>query len=1497
MKTFYTMLALLFTGLQTARAQFIWHPDLGTPRSGSVSLDWNARSYLFEVYDGNEFGRAGEIWDALDAQLQAAGVRWIRIDSVENPSDGTFEIWFDLDENTENLSRSIHLGYSYSSYFVLTQEAPDRSGEPWADLPANRRFLIEPGEEIEIPIYDTRDGVTYDVLQYYSDDDVEIYDTFIGTGGDCAYTSAFPEGDFGFEFAGSEFSVRYSDPLAYRYSFNISAISLNANGDKQRIYFDSYVKDDGTTVRITGSSSMAFLNRTIADHNAGKVSGWNPRMRLSHGYDSSSARGYIEIACPPNLTDEFVRGTLGLKNASGSKPIVTQNFRGAVQAAPVAYRYDRATSKVVASVEYTRPFVTYTLYRDTWVCQTKVGDGGPLQLSAPAAAGYYCIKATYAEGGLSDSATSAGIRYNYDMLALDDDRNWILTRTFNFDPHGDAEEEPVAYDVDYYDGLGYASLNVQVGASSNGGKDLLRPFAYDGLYREELQYLPYARSDSDGRYDDDAPTNQNAFYGKLYGFGTNDGYAYARTEYEPSALERVVRTYKPGRDFQDNDPHFTQTVYMGNAASTVPRLRTDLGNGSLIVDGYYAACELAGTQTTDEDGAVVVTFADKDGRTVCENRRLRSETSIENIITNYVYDDCGRLAWVVTPEGSDRLTTAETHSPGGDFAKRYCYVYRYDEWGRVCEKRFPGREPIYVVYNKGDRPMMTQDGLLREKRQWLTYTYDNMGRVTSQKLVTDSAPAPQTREALQAAFDAGTYPQLYYSTTAEELTKTVYDRYPVGLAASLAFQEIDDMTCDLTGIEPVTLLDTAADGLPTYERLAVLTDGGIDGQHERVYYYDYKGREIQRVELDFEGGILRTTSRYDLLGNLLAQRESYTRGTKTDVFKRTFTYDARNRLLTETARLNSGEPAVVTYSYDDVGQLTAKTYGRGTNAIHETMDYNMQGWLTRKESQLFEMELRYFNLDPTFDNEESYSGNIAEWEWRHKEIDGSSDGAKNLYLFHYDDLSRLKESALTYNDSDDFADDFVERGISYDKNSNIITLNRSAPSSADARSYRFNYSGNQRIRETNSNAAYGYDANGNIATDPLTGFYISYNLLNLPSVIYTEGDCGLYYAYLADGTKIGVGGYDEGYPTRYAGSLVYDDEEFESAPFGGGRIVASDNWKGSEIHYFLTDHLGSTRVVAQVTNDFCLDLDRRDYYPFGKPWNNPDLPTSGNRYTFSGKEQQALRGQDVAYSDFGARFYDSDGVTFLQQDPLLEKYFSIGQYNYCAGNPVRFTDKKGKSIKDAVAGFIAGITSNVSGNSELRDSYTPTNSSHYNSGLAAADATSFVAGSALVIAGGTAVVGGGAVAGGGTAFSGGTAAAVAIPAGAAISDAGILAIGMGISMMSNTNKNASQGYNRGNGPKPNNGEGKPHGNSDHNAKIDKKINSIRGEKATDIRKNQTQVNAAGEKVGNNRPDVQYNKDGQHYNYEVDRSAANNTAHEQVIKSNDPNSIFEGEIIK
>ena len=217
----------------------------------------------------------------------------------------------------------------------------------------------------------------------------------------------------------------------------------------------------------------------------------------------------------------------------------------------------------------------------------------------------------------------------------------------------------------------------------------------------------------------------------------------------------------------------------------------------------------------------------------------------------------------------------------------------------------------------------------------------------------------------------------------------------------------------------------------------------------------------------------------------------------------------------------------------------------------------------------------------------------------------------------------------------------------------------------------------------NSNSSYSYDANGNITSDALRGLEITYNLLNLPSMMYGGGDYSDYYDYLADGTKI-QHEYSDGQQDRYIGSLVYYNTGEVSVPFGGGRLVSAGNMTAA--HYFLTDHLGSTRVVAKVTPTGRIDLDRKDYYPFGKEWKQSGMPTSSNAFLFSGKERQHSEGYDGAitsFYDFGARFYDPAGVTFLQQDPLQEKYYSIGHYNYCAGNPVKFADYDGRKIVDA----------------------------------------------------------------------------------------------------------------------------------------------------------------------------------------------------------------------
>ena len=166
------------------------------------------------------------------------------------------------------------------------------------------------------------------------------------------------------------------------------------------------------------------------------------------------------------------------------------------------------------------------------------------------------------------------------------------------------------------------------------------------------------------------------------------------------------------------------------------------------------------------------------------------------------------------------------------------------------------------------------------------------------------------------------------------------------------------------------------------------------------------------------------------------------------------------------------------------------------------------------------------------------------------------------------------------------------------------------------------------------------------------------------------------YTYIADGTKAGVVD-DSNNGFVYLGSMVYNkngsDIELESTSFGGGRINATNS--NYEVNYFITDHLGSTRVV--VNQDGTV-LGRNNYYPFGKllEGSNTQVPTT--RYTFSGKEIQTTG--DVNYLDFGARMYDDFICRWFTLDPMAEKYYGISPYVYCANNPIMFIDLHGDSV-------------------------------------------------------------------------------------------------------------------------------------------------------------------------------------------------------------------------
>ncbi len=165
------------------------------------------------------------------------------------------------------------------------------------------------------------------------------------------------------------------------------------------------------------------------------------------------------------------------------------------------------------------------------------------------------------------------------------------------------------------------------------------------------------------------------------------------------------------------------------------------------------------------------------------------------------------------------------------------------------------------------------------------------------------------------------------------------------------------------------------------------------------------------------------------------------------------------------------------------------------------------------------------------------------------------------------------------------------------------------------------------------------------------------------------------YTYLADGTKIkAVNAYNGG--SDYVGSFKYNRNgsniSLESVATAGGRTYKTSG--GYEARYFVTDHLGSTRLIAYPNGNV---IEQNDYMPYGERHANSSLATSGNPFLYNGKESQKSFG--VNYIDSEARFQRLDGA-FNSMDPLCEKYYHISPYTYCAANPINLIDPNGKQI-------------------------------------------------------------------------------------------------------------------------------------------------------------------------------------------------------------------------
>lgn len=398
--------------------------------------------------------------------------------------------------------------------------------------------------------------------------------------------------------------------------------------------------------------------------------------------------------------------------------------------------------------------------------------------------------------------------------------------------------------------------------------------------------------------------------------------------------------------------------------------------------------------------------------------------------------------------------------------------------------------------------------------------------------------------------------------------------------------------------------------------------------------------------------------------------------------------------------------------------------------------YDARDRLTQIGSTLFNEWLYYDNtLVPNYNNQatvsqaDAFNGNIKGTKVRYN-FSGAGNAVplfdkESIYAYRYDGLNRLVSAdalvgdfidaqfANTSNPTPGDAYRIGDESYSYDKIGNLVTLLRHKPGTytnagLTVEDFIYTYAnGNNRLvkvsdQSTSTDRNYGYDLNGNLLTDSYrtinatTYGRASYAFAltkgtNQVSYLYDGGDQRFFkkvvssaqttqemYVKDALGRDLAI--------VKFTTVGGVTDQQKEFYVYGKERVAmivpntlgnTPSRIQHNEATYFLTDHLGNTRVsylAAPTAGPYIINA--VDYYPYGKILRQYDNG-EGDRYLTTQHERDQETGLDYR----GARYYDSDVARFLSTDPWANKYPAWSTYNYVMGNPVMLIDPTGKGAE------------------------------------------------------------------------------------------------------------------------------------------------------------------------------------------------------------------------
>jgi RHS repeat-associated protein len=683
-------------------------------------------------------------------------------------------------------------------------------------------------------------------------------------------------------------------------------------------------------------------------------------------------------------------------------------------------------------------------------------------------------------------------------------------------------------------------------------------------------------------------------------------------------------------------------------------------------------------------------------------RRI-SSTDRAGRITRYEYDALGRLTATVYPDGTP-LDDSDNPRTGTEYDATGRVVVQIDELGNRTE----------FEYDDAGRQTLVRDAL----GGVTTTAYDAAGRRLSQ---TDAL---------------GRATQFVYDTLGRQVQTVFAD----ATTTSTTYDALGRVTAetDQTGVMIQFEYDALGRLAAVVDALAQRTEYGYDeagnlvsqqdaGGHVTRYEYDGLGRRIatelplgQRsgttydavgnvhTQTDFNGDTINYE--YDLNNRLLTRRYpdatsvefTYTptgrRETVTDARGvSSYTYDARDRLLSRTDYAGTPDARSISYTYDAAGNRTSLTVPSGTttytydalNRLETVTDpdsgltryqYNEVGALVRTELPNGTVETRqYDELNRLlYLQNTGPAGVISSYRYT---LDAAGNRTRveedsgRAVDYAYDDLYRLLGESIV-----DATNGDRTIGYTYDASGNRLTRDDSLDGLTS-----YEYDANDRLLlETlaGDETRYTYDAAGNTLskTGPTDSVLYRWDYEHRLTGVDTDADGSddVQYQYNADGIRVAsIAGAEE---TRFLidANRSYAQVLEEYTPGGiikvsyvHGLDLISQNRPAGKSFYHV-DGLGSTRALTDSSG---LVTDTYIYDAFGRTIGQ--VGSTGNVYLFAGEARDLATGLDY----LRARWMSPSVGRFYGMDPFegsLNNPVTLNKFLYGNVNPVNVIDPSGR---------------------------------------------------------------------------------------------------------------------------------------------------------------------------------------------------------------------------